>query len=264
MMPTRLSSIGFMRCGPTWTLTAQRTRAWTDLDLWFLVEGRGRFLGPDGPRALLPGTCLVMRGGEGYDLVPERPFRHFFAHFYLEGHGGPQGHRGAKALPPLYRQVARPDLLRTLLERALGASRRGDPSQAEAYFQAVMAEVWGDEGPVQADGGAVDRWGPSVMKLAQGIEENPRLPWAGLHRRLGLSRVHFGRVFAKHTGLSPRDYLRKCRIDSACRLLADSACSLTEVAREVGYGDLFHFSSHFKRHLGVSPSRWRRGDRAGV
>lgn len=263
MMPTRLTSIGFMRCGPTWSLTAPRTRAWTDLDLWFLVEGRGRLLGLEGPQDLVPGTCLVMRGGEGYDLIPEKPFRHFFAHFHIKGHGEPLGHRKVTGLPALYRQVPRPDLLRALLERSMGAFRRGDPGQSEAYFQAVMAEVWGDGSSPPLGVGEVTRWAPDVVKLAQHIEDNPALPHTGLHRRLGLSRVHFGRLFSKHTGLSPRDYVRKCRLDSACRLLADSACSLTEVAREVGYGDLFHFSSHFKRHLGVSPSRWRRGERAG-
>jgi len=51
----------------------------------------------------------------------------------------------------------------------------------------------------------------------------------------------------------------------AARLLADHDRSITDVALDVGFGDLSNFVRTFHRAAGVSPRRFRRaakGDRA--
>jgi AraC family transcriptional regulator len=80
----------------------------------------------------------------------------------------------------------------------------------------------------------------------------------------GLSPFHFLRVFAQVLGVTPHQYLVRSRLRRAARLLADDARPVTDVAFDVGFGDLSNFVRTFHRAAGVSPRRFRRaakGDR---
>jgi AraC family transcriptional regulator len=86
----------------------------------------------------------------------------------------------------------------------------------------------------------------------------------GAAREVGLSPFHFLRLFAKILGVTPHQYLVRSRLRHAARLLADSARSITDVAYEVGFGDLSNFVRTFHRAAGVSPRSFRqaaKGDR---
>ena len=80
----------------------------------------------------------------------------------------------------------------------------------------------------------------------------------------GLSPFHFLRLFSRVLGVTPHQYLVRSRLRRAARLLADGVPSVTDVAFEVGFGDLSNFVRTFHRAAGVSPGRFRRaakGDR---
>lgn len=81
---------------------------------------------------------------------------------------------------------------------------------------------------------------------------------------VGLSAFHFLRLFANVLGVTPHQYLVRSRLRHAARLLADDARSITDVAFDVGFGDLSNFVRTFHRAAGVSPRGFRRaakGDR---
>lgn len=71
---------------------------------------------------------------------------------------------------------------------------------------------------------------------------------------IGISRSHLYRVFIKHLGLSPNDYLTQYRINRACSLLRNSKLTISNIANSVGYDDPLYFSRVFKKVKGVSPS----------
>jgi AraC family transcriptional regulator len=80
----------------------------------------------------------------------------------------------------------------------------------------------------------------------------------------GVSPFHFLRLFAQVLGVTPHQYLVRSRLRRAARLLADDERSITDVAFDVGFGDLSNFVRTFHRAAGVSPRRFRRaakGDR---
>lgn len=80
----------------------------------------------------------------------------------------------------------------------------------------------------------------------------------------GLSPFYFLRVFAQVLGVTPHQYLLRLRLRHAARLLADSARSITDIAFDVGFGDLSNFVRTFHRAAGVSPRGFRlaaKGDR---
>jgi AraC-like DNA-binding protein len=83
-------------------------------------------------------------------------------------------------------------------------------------------------------------------------------------RAAGLSPFHFLRVFAAIIGVTPHQYLVRSRLRRAARLLADDDRPITDVALDVGFGDLSNFVRTFHRAAGVSPRAFRqaaRGDR---
>lgn len=78
----------------------------------------------------------------------------------------------------------------------------------------------------------------------------------------GLSVYHLCRAFCESTGLPPYRWWMRRRIGRAEELLQTSAASITEVAAAVGYDDPGQFATAFRKHVGVSPSRYRRERRS--
>jgi AraC-like DNA-binding protein len=77
----------------------------------------------------------------------------------------------------------------------------------------------------------------------------------------GISPFHFLRLFSSVLGVTPHQYLVRSRLRHAARLLADDERSVTDVAYDVGFGDLSNFVRTFHRAAGVSPRRFREASR---
>jgi AraC-like DNA-binding protein len=105
-----------------------------------------------------------------------------------------------------------------------------------------------------------------AVEAALWIEAHAHEPIAleGAARETGLSAFHFLRLFRDVLGVTPHQYLVRSRLRRAARLLVDGDRPITDVAFDVGFGDLSNFVRTFHRAAGVSPRRFRRaanGDR---
>jgi AraC-like DNA-binding protein len=85
--------------------------------------------------------------------------------------------------------------------------------------------------------------------------------WRTGRRQAGISPFHFLRLFSSVLGVTPHQYLVRSRLRHAARLLADDDISVTDVAYDVGFGDLSNFVRTFHRAAGVSPLRFRQASR---
>ena len=74
----------------------------------------------------------------------------------------------------------------------------------------------------------------------------------------GLDRRYLGRVFKEGTGHTLQQYLMSVRMEKARALLLNSTLSIGDVARSVGYYDVFNFSKMFKQKYGLSPALFRK------
>ena len=80
----------------------------------------------------------------------------------------------------------------------------------------------------------------------------------------GISPFHFLRLFSDVLGVTPHQYLVRSRLRHAARRLADDDSPITDIAYDVGFGDLSNVVRTFHRAAGASPLRFRqasRGDR---
>jgi AraC-like DNA-binding protein len=72
----------------------------------------------------------------------------------------------------------------------------------------------------------------------------------------GISTVYFRKLFARVVGCSPITYVRGLRIAKAKRMLESDYESLAEIARSLGYADIYTFSKVFKKQTGLSPTAY--------
>ncbi|MGN7413780.1 AraC family transcriptional regulator [Paenibacillus sp. SAF-068] len=79
-----------------------------------------------------------------------------------------------------------------------------------------------------------------------------------LAEQFNYSSRHLSMQFKRKTGYSPIDYLIQTRIAKARTLLLRSDATLSEIAAEVGYSDMYYFSRIFKKHVGISPILYQR------
>ena len=79
----------------------------------------------------------------------------------------------------------------------------------------------------------------------------------------GYSQTRFFALFREKMGLSPNQFLTRCRIDKAKRLLTTpNGLSLQEIALSCGFATASHFAATFRRYEGTRPSSLRRTNRA--
>ena len=75
---------------------------------------------------------------------------------------------------------------------------------------------------------------------------------------LGISEKYLSLLFKRYKGCSPKQYLLRRRIDSACELLRTTDMYIYEIADIVGYGDYTLFTRLFAKMVGVTPTQYRR------
>ena len=74
----------------------------------------------------------------------------------------------------------------------------------------------------------------------------------------GVSPRHFSRSFRRTFGETPHQYLLTRRIERARYLLRTTDLRVAEVCLDVGWGSVGSFTTSFRRHVGVSPTEYRR------
>jgi AraC family transcriptional regulator len=212
---------------------------------------------------LVPGAVLVGRPGDEYQATHDHhgggdeclSFR--LEPDLLEDVGVPARAWRSVAMPPL------PEMM-VLGELALAAvENRTDMGLDE------IALAFVDRFARRAIDRPLERRTPGARDRRRAVEA---ALWLDAHaqepvdlrtaaRRAGLGAFHFLRLFSSVVGATPHQYLLRARLRRAARLLSQEELSITEVAFDVGFGDLSNFVRTFRRAAGVSPLGFRRAAR---
>lgn len=102
--------------------------------------------------------------------------------------------------------------------------------------------------------------GKRLGALRAYIEEHLERPLSivCLADQAGMGVWAFSRAFKAATGSPPHLYLMAERVKRAQRLLATTACTLSEVASLCGFSDQAHMTRLLKARLGVTPGQLQR------
>lgn len=101
---------------------------------------------------------------------------------------------------------------------------------------------------------------PHIEKALQYIHENfsKNINMAMVANQVSINYTWFSEKFKEHTGVNFNEYLKKLRIDEACRLLEKGCYKIYEVAEKSGFSDPKYFTKIFKESTGVSPGEWKK------
>ena len=72
----------------------------------------------------------------------------------------------------------------------------------------------------------------------------------------GVSEGHFRKLFREYSGENPIEFRQKYRIEKAKQLLLLDTQSIGEIAEELHFSDIYHFSKTFKKVTGISPQKY--------
>jgi len=72
-----------------------------------------------------------------------------------------------------------------------------------------------------------------------------------------LDKYYLLRLFKKHTGYTPIEYINKYRLDFSKKLLLEQELSIEQIALNVGFYSQSYFSKQFKASIGLTPKQFR-------
>lgn len=78
-----------------------------------------------------------------------------------------------------------------------------------------------------------------------------------LAKLCGLSTVYFRKLFFEVIGMPPSEYINTLKIEKAKEILKSDYGSISDIASELGYLNIYDFSRAFKKAVGVSPKKFK-------
>jgi len=95
-----------------------------------------------------------------------------------------------------------------------------------------------------------------IMKVVNKNLDDSEFNVEKLCQEVGISRAQLHRKMKELTGLSTSEFIRNIRLEQAARLLKEKKINVTQVAYTVGFSNLAHFSTIFRKHFGIAPSEY--------
>lgn len=242
------------------------------LELFYVESGAMAYAVPGGSVRLPAGAGGLVRGGVLHASHPleENTVQHlhlFDASFLAGAPGGvierryiaPLTHREDLELLPLF-----PDnpAHAPILEKLRASfSLAGDEFGYEMRLRAALESVWLDLISLlpPASPRAVFQAGrlKRMMAFIRAHHERP-LRIADIAAAGYVSERECYRAFQTGLRMTPLEYLRACRLETACRLLAESDCDMTAVSLACGFGGSSFFGRVFRAQFGITPTAYRQ------
>jgi two-component system response regulator YesN len=127
----------------------------------------------------------------------------------------------------------------------------GSMEQLFGRIKAVFDRPPGEEQPISNE---------TVRKLIEYIDSSftEDISLSTLSRQFNVSIGYLSALIKKETGTTYSDYVVAKRLNMAKELLGNAQLSIQEIVERVGYKDYFHFNKLFKKHFGITPSKYRK------
>jgi len=167
--------------------------------------------------------------------------------------------------PVRYYDRSSPEVIDTLaaLRREVISDGPGGRLCAESLANVLVVQLirqmsnrQGSNGAMRGSGGRLARHALRAVEEYIDAHLDQNIALADLAAVARLSEFHFARLFKQTTGLPPHQFVIHQRVERAKRLIAAGRLSLAQIAIDVGFSDQSQFSRHFKRLIGVTPSRF--------
>ncbi len=124
----------------------------------------------------------------------------------------------------------------------------------EGLTMELMAEIFRHHAPKIRESNCA--WLGKVIELLKDTYRQP-MTLEEIAAHVSVHPVHLARAFKKRHHCSIGEYVRRMRLEAACRELLGSKCSIAEVALRTGFSDQSHLCRSLKEYSGMSPRQYR-------
>lgn len=112
----------------------------------------------------------------------------------------------------------------------------------------------------QTKKGSKSRYVMAAMDFIAERYSDPDMSVSQIAEHLGVSEGHLSHIFKRETDYTILNHITRYRINRAMKLLKENGLKVYKVAEMVGYRDITHFSTTFKKLVGMSPSEYQDKD----
>ncbi|OGV54970.1 MAG: hypothetical protein A2X45_02835 [Lentisphaerae bacterium GWF2_50_93] len=231
-------------------------------NLWYVAKGRGLLETPGGPFELRRGDCFLLRSWEehlGTSVREDPVVVSWCCYDYFDARGR-RLDPGKVRIPQRHRFLPETVFFESLMDRLIEAYQEApDGPQPVQWLQSALNEVEQQDSRIRTLQGIDLEHAELIDLICRNIRENPgrkfRIPQ--LAAKSSMCIDHFIRVFRRHKGMTPGDYIVDSRIEAARGLLQFSTHNISQVAELLGYRNVYAFSKQFKERTGKPPTHYR-------
>lgn len=248
----------------------QCTQKWREIDytpqyskIYYILEGEGRLV-IDGVEYLpQPGQLCIMPANvlQSYEPINNNEYLKYWTHFTCESGERSifdiikvpylidvKNHDTHKRLKTIFKDMIKHHKYKTFTSDLL----------LESYIRELIAIYLQETG--------LDNIDIHSSKDSQRQSEIIRYINDNISKKISVDEIahevylhpnYFIKYFKKTFGISPAKYINNRKIELASEMLRSDDNNISEVAKKLGFSDIYHFSKVFKRHTGFSPSYYK-------
>ncbi len=218
----------------------------------FVLAGEGEILLDGVWKKATAGCLYLLRSGEEhhYRSTPQNPWHKLWINYsadylapFLDAHGVRSGIYPAPEAQKYF-------------DLALNAAKRGTPRAeacrtiADCIHRLVSIAAIREGAEKESD----------VYRIREELDAAlyQKLDLNTLCEKLHISKSNIIRLYKKHYGVTPYEYLLNAKIEAAKALLGNTQLPIKEIAERLHISDEHYFSTLFLRRTGIRPGDFRR------
>ena len=248
-------------------MTAQCNRNWfwdsrlfpfRRFNLWLVTTGRGELTINRKTFSLKRGDVFLHRNWEhqqGFSVSDELLTVPFIVFDWVSPNGSPIS---ADKTPLLAAHIflSDPSFIHELMSRCISNFSAGNLARASLWLHSALEEYKNKTEELTTLPGLQSL---AMRYLADTIRSCPAEKWtlAKMARTASYSVNHLLRLFKTEYKTTPIEFLICTRIEQAKSQLICSSNTISQIAENLGYPDIYTFSRQFKQKTGLTPTAFR-------
>lgn len=177
---------------------------------------------------------------------------------------------GSNLAPLLNRKFTAPQNVVTLLQGMLREQERMDVysgdiilSQLNLLLLTLLRESEAPKAGKLQTSNAVHSENEIIRQAQQYISSHIRekLSVPLVARQVDVSPSYLTALFHKNLQISPGEYIRRIKLQESKQMIRENNLNFTEIAAELQYSTVHHFSRQFKEKFGITPTEYAKSVR---
>ncbi len=177
---------------------------------------------------------------------------------------------GAELAPLLNRKFTAPQRVVGILQDMLREQERMDAfsndiilSQLNLLLLLLLREAVDPKGGKLQTANAVHSENEIIRQAQQFISSHIRekLSVPLVARQVDVSPSYLTALFHKNLQISPGEYIRRIKLQESKQMIRENNLNFTEIAAQLQYSTVHHFSRQFKEKFGITPTEYAKSVR---